>query len=122
MSARTVTDVPVMTTDEEAEAFLAQDLSDLDYSKFKRVNFELQPKTERVNMRLPKTLLDAARAKAAKEGIPYQRLIRRALEREVAPEAAHGSASPSPARAGEGNKRPKPPGPSARSRPAASLR
>ena len=88
MLKKIVTDVPVMTTDEEVEAFLAQDLSHLDYSKFQRVHFELQPKTERVNMRLPKSLLDAARAKAAAEGIPYQRLIRRALERELAPKAA----------------------------------
>ncbi len=88
MLKKIVIDVPVMTSDEEAEAFLAQDLSHLDYSKFKRVHFELQPKTERVNMRLPKSLLDAARAKAAEEGIPYQRLIRRALERELTPKAA----------------------------------
>jgi predicted DNA binding CopG/RHH family protein len=85
MSARTVTEVPVMTTDEEAEAFLAEDLSDLDYSKFKRVQFELRPKTERVNMRFPKSLLDEARSQADAEGIPYQRFIRRAVEEAVAP-------------------------------------
>ena len=32
--------VPKMTTDEEAEAFLDQDLSDLDFSQFKPVRFE----------------------------------------------------------------------------------
>ncbi len=32
--------VPKMTTDEEVEAFLDQDLSDLDFSQFKRVHFE----------------------------------------------------------------------------------
>jgi predicted DNA binding CopG/RHH family protein len=80
---------PVLKTDEEAEEFVANaDLSEYDFSGFKRVHFELQPKTERVNMRLPKSLLDAARAKAAAEGIPYQRLIRRALERELASKAA----------------------------------
>jgi predicted DNA binding CopG/RHH family protein len=80
---------PVLRSDEEAEDFVANaDLTEYDWSGFKRVHFELQPKTERVNMRLPKSLLDAARAKAAAEGIPYQRLIRRALERELAPKAA----------------------------------
>lgn len=80
---------PVLKSDEEAEDFIANaDLTEYDWSGFKRVHFELQPKTERVNMRLPKSLLDAARAKAAEEGIPYQRLIRRALEREVSIKAA----------------------------------
>ena len=83
-----VTDVPVMVTDEEAEAFLAQDLSDLDYSKFKRVHFELRPKTDRVNMRLPKALLDAVRARAEAEGIPYQRYIRRAVEEALSRQGA----------------------------------
>lgn len=34
--------VPNMTTDEEAEAFLDQDLSDLDFEQFKPVKFELR--------------------------------------------------------------------------------
>jgi predicted DNA binding CopG/RHH family protein len=75
--------VPKMTTDEEAEAFLDQDLSDLDFSQFKKVNWELLPKTARVNMRLPETLIAAIKTRAAQRGIPYQRLIREALEREV---------------------------------------
>lgn len=36
--------VPRMTTDEEAEAFLEQNLSDLDFSQFKPVKFEFQAK------------------------------------------------------------------------------
>ncbi len=81
--------LPVLKSDEEAEDFVANaDLTEYDLSGFKRVHFELQPKTERVNMRLPKSLLDAARAKAAEAGIPYQRLIRRALERELSLKAA----------------------------------
>jgi predicted DNA binding CopG/RHH family protein len=47
------------------------------------VRFEFEPKTERVNMRLPRTLLDAVKARAAKQGIPYQRYIRQALENAV---------------------------------------
>ena len=84
MTGKRPTEVPIMTTDEEAEAFLEQDLSGLDFSKFKPMRFELAPKSERVNMRLPKLLLDAVRARAEGEGIPYQRYIRRALETAVA--------------------------------------
>ena len=76
---------PVLNSDEEAEHFLEMaDLSEYDFSGFKRMHFELQPKTERVNMRFPKSLLDAARAKAEAEGIPYQRFIRRAVEMALA--------------------------------------
>lgn len=77
------TKVPVMTTDEEAEAFLDQDLSDLDLSQFKPLTWESAPKSARINMRLPEALMEALKARAAKRGIPYQRLIREALEREV---------------------------------------
>ena len=76
--------VPVLKTDAEAEAFLAQDLSDLDFSQFKPMRFEFRPKTERVNMRLPAELLQAVRRKAEAEGMPYQRFIRATLERAVA--------------------------------------
>ena len=75
--------VPQMTTDAEAEAFLDQDLSDLDFTQFKPTNWELHPKTARINMRVPQALVDALKAKAAKEGIPYQRLIRQAIERAI---------------------------------------
>ena len=75
--------VPVMTTDEEAEAFLEQDLSDLDFSQFRAMVWETAPKTARVNMRLPQGLIEAVKARAAARGVPYQRLIREALEREV---------------------------------------
>ena len=75
--------VPVMTTDEEAEAFLEQDLSDLDPAQFKPLTWESAPKQARVNMRLPEGLMNAVKARAAARGIPYQRLIREALEREV---------------------------------------
>jgi len=75
--------VPVMTTDEEAEAFLEQDLSDLDLSQFVPFDWERQFKTARVTMRLPQALLDALKAKAAERGIPYQRLIREAIEKAL---------------------------------------
>jgi predicted DNA binding CopG/RHH family protein len=77
--------LPALTSDEDAEQFVeTADLTEYDLSQFKPMHFELQPKSERVNMRLPKTLLDAARARAKAEGIPYQRFIRRALELALA--------------------------------------
>jgi predicted DNA binding CopG/RHH family protein len=75
--------VPRMTTDEEAEAFLEQDLSDLDFAQFKPVRFEFERKDARVNMRLPEALLQAVKERARARGIPYQRFIREALERAV---------------------------------------
>jgi predicted DNA binding CopG/RHH family protein len=75
--------VPMMTSDEEAEAFLDQDLSDLDYAAFRPLTWESEPKTARVNMRLPPSLMEAVKARAAERGIPYQRLIREAIERAV---------------------------------------
>ena len=79
--------VPRLTSDEEAEAFLQQDLSDLDFAQFKPVRFEFERKTARVNMRLPQTLLDAVKKRATARRIPYQRFIREALERAVASRA-----------------------------------
>ena len=72
--------VPLMTTDEEAEAFLAQDLSALDPAQFRPLTWETAPKSARINMRIPEALLAAIKAKAAARGIPYQRLIRELLE------------------------------------------
>ena len=54
--------VPRMTTDAEAEAFLDQDLSDLDFDQFKPAPFEFAKKSARVSMRLPEGLLAAVKA------------------------------------------------------------
>ncbi len=76
--------LPKLETDEEAEAFVANtDLTEYDLSQLRTVLFEFQPKTERVNMRLPKTLLDAVKESAAKAGVPYQRFIRQVLESAI---------------------------------------
>ena len=71
---------PVLMTDEEAEALLEQDLSEYDFSQFKPANFEFAAKDARINMRLPESLVSAIKGRAAVEGIPYQRYIRRVLE------------------------------------------
>lgn len=75
--------VPVLTSDEAAEEFLAQDLSSLDFSQFKPMRFETLPKSARVTMRLPEPLIEALKLQAKARGIPYQRLIREALERAL---------------------------------------
>ncbi len=76
--------LPRLQSDEEAEDFVANaDLSDYDLSELRTVLFEFQPKSERINMRLPKPLLDAVKASATKAGVPYQRFIRQVLEAAV---------------------------------------
>lgn len=76
--------VPILRTDEEAEAFLMQDLSDLDFSQFKRMHFEFEKKEAQVNMRVPQPLLAAVKDKAKAQGIPYTRYIRMLMERDIA--------------------------------------
>ncbi len=76
--------VPKLKSDKDAEAFLDQDLSELDFSQFKPARFEFEKKTARVNMRLPQPLLDAVKKRATSRKIPYQRFIREALEQSVA--------------------------------------
>jgi predicted DNA binding CopG/RHH family protein len=77
--------LPRLKSDKAAEDFVANaDLTEFDLSGMQMVRFEFEPKTERVNMRLPRTLLDAVKARAAKQGIPYQRYIRQALESAIA--------------------------------------
>jgi predicted DNA binding CopG/RHH family protein len=76
--------VPHFKTDEEAEAFLEQDLSDyLHAENFTPMRFEIKPKKKSINLRLSVGLLDAVRENAKREGVPYQRYIRHALERAV---------------------------------------
>jgi len=76
--------LPDFKTDEEAELFVeTADLSEYDFSGFKRVKFEFTSKDERVNMRLPSALLAAVKEKAKAAGMPYQRYIRAVLEDAV---------------------------------------
>lgn len=76
--------VPHFTSDEEAAAFLDQDLSNLDFSQFKPSLFEFKPKASQLNMRLPAILLDALKVRAKECGIPYTRYIRQLLEQDIA--------------------------------------
>jgi predicted DNA binding CopG/RHH family protein len=80
---------PPLKTDEAAERFVDQaDLTRYDLSRFRSMNFEFEKKTARVNMRLPEPLLRAVKAKAQTRGIPYQRLIREAIERALEDDSA----------------------------------
>ena len=82
--------VPRMTTDQEAEAFLAQDLSNLDFSQFKPVKFEFEAKSAQLNMRLPQSLLDAIKKRAKARGVPYTRFVRQVLEEAVEEQSQGG--------------------------------
>ena len=75
--------VPRLKSDRQAEAFLAHDLSDLDFSQFKPARFEFEKKDDQINMRVPKPLLAAVKARAKDRGIPYTRFIRETLERTM---------------------------------------
>ncbi|MFZ5689757.1 MAG: CopG family antitoxin [Pseudomonadota bacterium] len=81
--------LPKLRSDKEAENFVATaDLTAFDLSGFKPVQFEFAPKAARINMRLSDDLLKAIKIKAAKQGVPYQRFIRQALEKAVASKKA----------------------------------
>ena len=75
--------VPKLNTDKQAEAFLARDLSQLDFSQFKTARFEFEKKDDQINMRVPKQLLEAVKARAKARGIPYTRFIRETLEQAM---------------------------------------
>jgi predicted DNA binding CopG/RHH family protein len=75
---------PILKTDQEAEDFIENaDLTEYDLSGFVTFKFEFTAKDERINMRLPSSLLNAVKAKAKEAGMPYQRFIRAVLEGAV---------------------------------------
>ena len=77
--------MPSLRSDAEAEEFVeTADLSEYDLSGFKPMRFEVEPKAASLNMRLPSSLLEAVKAKAKANGIPYTRYVRMLLEADVA--------------------------------------
>ncbi len=75
---------PRLSSDEEAEAFVENaDLSEYDFSDMKPTRFEFAAKAARINMRVPLGLLEAVKATATRQGMPYQRFIRQALENAI---------------------------------------
>ena len=83
-SRKKVPKIRRMTRDRAAEAFLARDLSQPDFSQFKAARFEFKKKDEQINLRVPRPLLAALKAHAKARGIPYMRFIRETLERALA--------------------------------------
>ena len=77
--------LPTLPSDEAAENFVrSANLSSYDLSGFKHVKFEFEPKAAALNLRLPQNLLDALKAKAKAQGIPYTRYVRLVLEKDIA--------------------------------------
>jgi predicted DNA binding CopG/RHH family protein len=78
--------IPTFKSDRAAEEFVAKsDLTKYDLSGAKLVRFEIKPKSRAISLRLPEELFEAVRDEAEREGIPYQRFIRLALEQAVHP-------------------------------------
>jgi predicted DNA binding CopG/RHH family protein len=76
--------IPIFESDKEAERFVeTADLSEYDLSHFRPFRFEFEAKAAQVNMRMPRSLLDAVKERAKDRGIPYTRFIREVLEREI---------------------------------------
>jgi predicted DNA binding CopG/RHH family protein len=81
--------LPVLTTDEEAEEWLENaDLTEYDLSGFKPYKFNFVPKPESkpetMTMRLRPGLKKEFKETAAKSGIPYQKVIHQMMEAFVA--------------------------------------
>jgi predicted DNA binding CopG/RHH family protein len=79
--------MPSITNDKEAEDFVSSDLSQYDFSSFKPMHFEIEPKSAALNMRLPTSLLNALKTKAKAKGIPYTRYVRMLLESDLSKSA-----------------------------------
>lgn len=74
-----------LKTDAEAiEEVESIDLSEYDLSGFKPVRFEFEKKAAALNMRIPQSLLEAVKTKAASKGVPFTRYVRMLIEQDVA--------------------------------------
>ena len=84
---RALKKIPTFRTDDEAEEFVSTaDLSEYDLSG-KLVRFEFEPKSGRLNMRLPESLVSTLKTQAKKRGVPYQRFTRQMIELGLAASA-----------------------------------
>jgi Uncharacterized protein conserved in bacteria len=71
--------LPRFSSDAEAEDFVANS----DLSGGQRSGYEFKTKDTTISMRVSRDLLDAIKARAAVDGMPYQRFIRQALEKAI---------------------------------------
>ncbi len=84
MKRRRLKKTPSLRSDAAAEMFVAtSDPTKHVLSEFKPMHFEIKPKSAALNMRLPRSLLDAVKAEARALGIPYTRYVRMVLEKAV---------------------------------------
>lgn len=75
---------PSLRSDEEAEEFVANaDLTEFDWSAAEPVTYEFEKKAAALNMRIPRPLLDAVKAKAKAKGMPFTRYVRMLIEQDV---------------------------------------
>jgi predicted DNA binding CopG/RHH family protein len=75
---------PRFDTDADAERFVDEaDLTQYDFSGFRPLSHELERKSQQVNLRMPVRLVERLKAEAARRDIPYQRLIREAVEKAL---------------------------------------
>ena len=58
--------------------------ADIAQGRFKPARFEFAAKDKQVNLRMSEALLDAVKARAAEQRIPYQRYIRQLIEADLA--------------------------------------
>ena len=73
--------LPDFETDAQAEQFVdTADLSKYDLSTLTTTHFEFAPKQAQLNMRLSPDLFAALKERAAREGVPYTRFVRHALQ------------------------------------------
>ena len=83
-SKRKLKQFPKLKSDKEAVDFVSDvDLTEYDFSGFRPMKFEFAPKSARINMRLPESLLERIKALASEKDIPYTRYIRLILEASV---------------------------------------
>jgi predicted DNA binding CopG/RHH family protein len=77
--------LPQFSTDEEAERFVDHaDLTQYDLTGGTRLSeFEFNKKSARINLRVPESLVSAVKARAKERNVPYQRLIREAIEKSL---------------------------------------
>ena len=78
-------DLPQFLSDEEADRFVDQsDLTEFNLSGGVRLSaFEFDKKSARINLRVPESLVSAVKARAKERNVPYQRLIREAIEKSL---------------------------------------
>lgn len=76
--------IPKFKSDAEAAAFLEQDLTDyMGDPNFKKFTFEFAAKDTPITMRVPEALLSSFKSFAKKKHVPYQKVIRMAMEQFI---------------------------------------